>query len=374
MKRKKIGIYWMAAILGTAGLTACGAKDSASGRENRQGGVQEETVQSDGERENAGNGAADRGEQQTSEKSGRVVPVSSLTDGRKGFGETEFVDNGELIVVGLSQVGSESDWRIENTRSYRDTFTPENGYYLLFDDAQQKQENQLKAIRNFILQEVDYIVVAPIVETGWDSVLQEAKDAGIPVILADRTVDVEDEDLYTCFVGGNFVEEAENAGIWLDRYLKEQGRENETINIVTLQGTPGASAELGRTQGFQKVLEEHGNWKMLEMKVGDFTQAKGREVMEYFLETYDDIDVVISQNDNMTFGAIDAIQAAGKTCGPQGEIIMISFDAVEAAFDCMIEGTINVDFECNPLHGPRVDKVIKELEAGKTVDKIQYVE
>ncbi|MDO5344382.1 MAG: ABC transporter substrate-binding protein [Lachnospiraceae bacterium] len=283
-------------------------------------------------------------------------------------------DGDDLIVVGLSQLGSESDWRIANTESYRSTLTAENGYYLLFENGQQKQENQIKALRNFILQGVDYIVVAPIVETGWDSVLQDARDAGIPVILADRMVSVEDDDLYTCYVGGNFVKESEDAGRWLADYLRQQGREEEEINIVTLQGTLGASAELGRTEGFGNVLKEHPNWHMLEIKSGDFTQAKGQEVMEYFLETYEDIDVVISQNDNMAFGAIDAIRAAGKTCGPDGEIIIISFDAVSAAFDCMLQGTINADFECNPLHGPLVDQIIKDLEAGKSVDKIQYVE
>ena len=224
-----------------------------------------------------------------------------------------------------------------------------------------------------MLQDVDYIVVAPIVETGWDSVLQEAKNAGIPVILADRMVDA-DESLYTCYVGGNFVAEGEEAGRWLENYLKEQGRTEETINMVTLQGTPGASAAIGRTEGFANILEEHDNWNMLDMRNGEFTQAKGEEEMEDLLAAYEDIDVVVCQNDNMAFGAVDAIHAAGKTCGPKGDIIIISFDAMKAAFDYMIDGTIHADFECNPLHGPRVAEIIQELEAGKTVDKIQYVD
>ena len=321
-----------------------------------------------------GCGAAQQETENLSEQSGnsREEQYNSGVEQPDTDAQTEETD--DLIVVGLSQLGSESDWRIANTESYRSTLTAENGYYLLYDNAQQKQENQLKALRNFILQEVDYIVVAPIVETGWESVLQEARDANIPVILADRMVSVEDDSLYTCYVGGNFVQEAEDAGNWLAGYLQQQGRSEEQINIVTLQGTPGASAELGRTEGFQNIMKQHSNWNMLEIRSGDFTQAKGQEVMEYFLETYDDIDVVISQNDNMAFGAIDAIQAAGKTCGPEGDIILISFDAVSAAFDCMIGGTINADFECNPLHGPLVDQIIKDMEAGKGVDKIQYVE
>ena len=287
--------------------------------------------------------------------------------------EEEVVDS-EDIVVGYSQVGSESDWRTANTESFEQTFTEANGYFLLFEDAQQKQENQLKAIRNFILQEVDYIILDPIVETGWDAVLQEAKDAGIPVILVDRTVKVEDEDLYTCWVGSDFTREGEQAGEWLKNYLEQQGRSEEEIRIVTLQGTLDSSSQIGRTQGFQKVLNTQDNWLMLESQSGDFTQAKGREVMEYFLNTYEDIDVVISENDNMTFGAIDAIKAAGKTCGPNGNIIILSFDAVRAALVSMKNGDINADFECNPLLGPRVAEIIEQLEHGKTVDKIQYVE
>lgn len=279
----------------------------------------------------------------------------------------------ESIVVGFSQIGSESDWRIANTESYKSAFSEENGYYLVFEDAQQKQENQIKSIRNFILQEVDYIVLIPIVEAGWDMVLQEAKAAGIPVILADRFVDVDDDTLYTCWVGSNVWQEGVSAGEWLEQYLKAEGRDEETINIVTLQGTMGSSPQIGRTGGFQSVADRNSNWNILEQQSGDFTQAKGQEVMEYFLDTYDDIDVVISENDNMTLGAIDAIHEAGKTCGPDGEITILSFDATQAAFSAMLNGDIDADFECNPLLGPLVSDIIQRLEKGEEVEKFQYV-
>ena len=286
----------------------------------------------------------------------------------------EVKDNDDYIVVGFSQVGAESDWRAGNTESFRSVFTEENGYFLLYEDAQQKQENQLKAIRNFILQEVDYIILDPIVETGWDAVLQEAKDAQIPVILVDRSVEVEDEGLYTCWVGSDFEKEGRRAGEWLIDYLEEQGRSEETIQIVTLQGTPDSTAQIGRTAGFASVLKEQENWKMLESLSGDFKHAKGQVVMEYFIETYEKIDVLVSENDNMTFGAIDAIHEAGKTCGPDGEIIVISFDCVKAALEAMMRGEINADFECNPILGPRVAQIIKLLEKGEPVEKVQYVE
>ena len=188
----------------------------------------------------------------------------------------------DYIVVGYSQVGSESDYRIANTQSFMDTFTKEKGYYLLFDDAQNKQENQLKTVRSFILQEVDYIILDPVVETGWESILQEARDAGIPVILSDRSVELEDDSLYTCWVGSNFQEEGENAGKWLADYLKQQGME-DTVNIVALQGTLGSTAQIGRTKGFEAVCRQHPEWNLLESRPADFTQAKGKEVMEDFL-------------------------------------------------------------------------------------------
>ncbi len=276
------------------------------------------------------------------------------------------------IVVGYAQVGAESDWRTANTKSFQTTFTEANGYKLIFDDAQQKQENQIKAIRNFIQQEVDYIVLAPVVETGWETVLGEAKAAGIPVILSDRMIKVSDDSLYTCWVGGNFIKEGNDAVAWLDNYLKAQGRENKDINIVMLQGTIGASAEIGRTQGVEQKLALNPHYKLLEKQTGEFTQTKGQEVMESFLKAHKDIDVVIAQNDNMAFGAIDAIKAVGKV--PGKDIIIISFDAVKAAFDSMIAGDMNVSVECNPLHGPRVAEIIQKLRKGEPVDKIAYVQ
>ena len=197
------------------------------------------------------------------------------------------------ITVGFSQVGAESDWRTANSTSMKETFSEENGYTLIFDDAQQKQENQIKAIRNFIQQEVDYIVLAPVTETGWDTVLKEAKDAGIPVIIVDRMVKVSDDSLYTAWVGSNFELEGKKAAAWLKAYLEATGRGDEKINIVDIQGTIGASAQIGRTKGLEAACKENKNWTLLAKETGEFTQAKGQEVMESLLKKHgDDIDVV----------------------------------------------------------------------------------
>lgn len=295
--------------------------------------------------------------------------------GRKEEDQTETAQiEQNSIVVGFSQLGSESDWRSAYTKSIEEAFTEENGYTLVFDNGRQRQENQLKAVRNFILQEVDYILLAPVVETGWDSVLQEAKDAGIPVLVADRQVDVEDESLYTAWIGSDFKAEGTAIGEWLETYLEEQGRGEEEINIVMLQGTLGSSAEIGRTEGFEEVAARNSNWNILAEETGEFTTAKGREVMEVFLEQYPDIDVLVSQNDDMTFGALEAMEEAGRTYGTEGEITVLSFDAVSAAFDLMEEGKINADYECNPLQGPLLAELVNKLEAGQTIEKVYYVE
>lgn len=290
-------------------------------------------------------------------------------------GEEEVPEVDEnLVVVGVSQIGSESVWRTANTASIQEVFTNDRGYFLLFSNARQKQENQIKAIRRFISRQVDYIVFSPITESGWDVVLQEARDAGIPVILMDRQVDVKDETLYTAWVGSDFHGEGRRAGEWLEADLERQGRQEEEIQIVVLQGTEGATSAIGRTQGFQEVACTHANWIILEQVDAEYTTAKGREVMDHLLDKYEEIDVVISQNDDMTFGALEAMNRRGITTGVEGDVIVVSFDAVKSALKLVEQGVINVDIECNPEQGEWVEKVIQALERGEEVEKTFYIE
>lgn len=290
---------------------------------------------------------------------------------------TESSASADYIVVGFSQLGAESDWRSANTESMKTTFTGANGYKLIFEDGQQKQSNQIMAIRMFIQQEVDYIVLAPVTETGWDTVLQEAKDAGIPVIIVDRMVDVEDDSLFTCQVGSDFELESKKITEWLNQYTKVKGIAPEDIHIVNIQGNIGASAQIGRTKGLVRAADAYG-WDLLAEVPGDFTQAKGREVMESFLKQYDNINVVYCENDNEAFGAIEAIEAAGKKAGSNimdGEIMVISFDGVnQEAINYVLQDKITCIAECNPLHGPRVQAIIELLETGQVPDKFSYVD
>ena len=282
----------------------------------------------------------------------------------------------DTITVGFSQVGAESDWRTANTESMKSTFSEENGYELIFDDAQQKQENQLTAIRNFIQQEVDYILLAPVTETGWDTVLQEAKDADIPVIIVDRMVDVSDDSLYTTWIGTDSLLEGRKAAEWLNAYTTAKGIDAKDVNIVDIQGTIGSTAQIGRSKGLEEGVDNYG-WNLLAQQSGEFTQAKGQEVMESMLKQYDNINVVYCENDNEAFGAIDAIEAAGKTVGSDianGEIMVMSFDTTNAGLTDTLAGKITCDVECNPLHGPRAEELIKALEAGEEVEKLNYVD
>lgn len=306
-----------------------------------------------------------------------VMTMALLLYGSRLFTDIEeeaHITQENRIVVGVSQLGSESGWRTANTESVQQAFTQKNGYFLIFHNARQKQENQLKAIRSFISQRVDYIIFSPVVETGWETVLQEAKQAGIPVILMDRNVDVEDESLYVTCVGSDFEKEGEKAGRWLERELVQRNRSSQSVNIVILTGTEGSSSQIGRSAGFASVAARHNNWNILEEKCAEFTSTKGKEVMKTFLRRYPDIDVVVSQNDDMTFGAIEAIRESGRSTGVGGDITIISFDAARDALEMVQSGIINVDIECNPNQGEYISEVIRSLEEGREVEKKYYVE
>ncbi len=278
------------------------------------------------------------------------------------------------IVVGFSQIGAESEWRVANTESVKGELCEENGYDLIFDDARQEQENQIRAIRTFIQQDVDYIVFSPKVKTGWRTVLQEAKEAAIPVIMIDRDIEPEDKGLITAYIGSDFREEGEKAVQWLENLLYKQGRKADLIRIIDFQGTIGSSAQIGRTAALEQAITRHTNWKLVAQECGDFTRAKTYEVMGKILKQTKDIDVVYCENDGMALGAIDAMEEAGLKCNTDDGVIVISFDATKLALEYCLKGKIGLDVECNPLQGPYVDEIIKRLELGEPIERDKYVE
>lgn len=274
------------------------------------------------------------------------------------------------IVVGFSQIGAESAWRVANTDSITSEAKKRPNIELKFSDAQQKQENQIKAIRSFIAQGVDVIGFSPVVETGWEPILREAKRAGIPVILSDRAVDVKDDSLWVTFMGSDFVLEGKRAAQWLlSNYarLKNPGKSALKVNIVELQGTVGSAPANDRLSGFADVLDG-SDFKVIKSQSGDFTRSKGKEVMEAFLKAEGkNIDVLYAHNDDMAIGAIQAIEEYGLK--PGKDIIIVSVDAVRGAFEAMIEGKLNVSVECSPLLGPQFFDAVEDLMAGKDIPR-----
>ena len=286
------------------------------------------------------------------------------------------VNDKGTLTVGYVMIGSESDWRIACNRSIQETFTRENGYSLLTSDAQQKAEKQIKAVREFINQEVDYILLDPLVENGWDASLEEAREAGIPVIVFDREVASKEEDDYVAWLGSDFYLEGQRACAYLKEYLERTGYEGE-LNIVHIQGTLDSSAQIGRTRALDDALLENKTWTLLDRKEGEFTTAKGKEVMVDMLENYGDkIQVVYCENDNEAYGAISAIEEAGLKAGTSlkdGEILVLSFDSTHGGLSMTKDGEILVNTECAPLYGPLLSQLIGRIENGEEVSHIQYV-
>lgn len=292
--------------------------------------------------------------------------VSGLVAAAAAFSLAAGVAHAEdkQITLGFAQVGAESAWRTANTVSVKQA-AKDAGINLKFSDAQQKQENQIKAIRSYIAQKVDVIAFSPVVESGWEPVLQEAKRAKIPVILTDRNIDVKDQSLYVTMIGSDFMEEGRRAGKWLeDHYKSNPG----PINIVELQGTVGSAPANDRHSGLMEVIKNDPKFKIIASQSGDFTLAGGKQVMEAFAKTYGNkINVVYAHNDDMALGAIQAMEEAGMK--PGKDISVVSFDATKGGFEAMIAGKMNVDVECSPLLGPQLMSAVKDVVAGKQLPK-----
>lgn len=268
------------------------------------------------------------------------------------------------LVVGFAQTGAESAWRAANTNSMK-TEAEKRGIDLKFADGQGKQENQIRALRSFVTQGVDAIVVAPIVETGWDPVLREAKRAGIPVVVMDRNIQTEDPTLFACFVGSDFYKEGALAADWL---VKNAGGKSR---IVELQGTPGSAAANERRKAFADAIAKAPAFKLIDSQSGDFRRSGGKEVMEAFLKKHGkDIEIVYAHNDDMALGAVQAIEEAGLK--PGKDILIVSIDAIKEGVQAVVDGKINVVVECNPLFGPKIYDTIAKIKAGQPVERASY--
>jgi len=261
------------------------------------------------------------------------------------------------MVLCYPQLGAESDWRTANSASFKET-AEKNGVKLIFSDAQQKQENQISAIRSCIQQGVNVIALPPVVETGWDAVLQEVKDAGIPIIIVDRSVTA-DPSMYSSHIGSDMVIEGKRAAEEFNKAMPNGGA------VLELSGTTGSGAAVGRAKGFREALNK--NITILDSQSGNFTRAVGKPVMEAFLKKYaGQFQGVFFHNDDMAIGAVEAFKAAGIK---PGDLVMVSVDGTRGGFQLMIDGWLNADVECNPLLGPQVMDLGLKLMNGQEIVK-----
>ena len=295
-----------------------------------------------------------------------ALSACSTTEEPAATGEPGGGGGSDLITVGFAQTGSESGWRSANTESMKTAFSEENGFELIFNAADNDPAAQIAAVRGFINQGVDAIVIAPIVSDGWDDVLQEAKDAGIPVVLEDRTVSASD-DLYASWVGLDFRKEGVMAGEWAAETFGDT-----PTKMVVLEGTTGSAPANDRAEGFDEAIAGTGIEK-IDSQTGDFTRDGGKTVMEGFIQKYglDGIDLVYAHNDDMGLGAIEAIEAAGGV--PGKDITIITIDAVKDGMQALVDGKINFIVECNPLLGDLAADLVKRVLAGEEVEKAYYV-
>jgi len=280
----------------------------------------------------------------------------SDTSGGGGDGESDGGGGSDAIRVGFSQLGAESGWRTANTESVKESLSEENGFDLTFVDAQQKQENQIKALRDFIAQDVDVIAFSPVIETGWDEVLQEIKDSGIPVVLVDRTVDTTVDDPYVTWIGADFKQEGTTAGEWVAENAPD-------AKIFELQGTLGSGAQVDREEGFGEVVGD----QVIGKASGNFTRAEGKTAVEAALQAYPDMTMIFTHNDDMGLGAIEAIEAAGKV--PGTDIQIVSVDGVRDGLQALVDKKFNYVVECNPVFGDQLAELIKKVYDGEDVPK-----
>lgn len=279
----------------------------------------------------------------------------------------------EKLLLGFSQIGSESAWRTRNTQSIFEA-AEQNNIQILFDDAQQKQSNQLKAIRSFIVYQVDVIAFVPIVEDGWDNVLQEAKEANIPVIIVDRQINA-DPSLYAGFLGENGFEEGRSAGNFLVNKCSSSPKEK--INILELSGTVNSSVVINRANGFRNVIQDNPKFQIIHSEDGDFLRSRGKEITNRILEENgglyingEKIDAIYSHNDSMTLGLLEVLDSKKI---PYREVVIISIDAEQKSINALMQGKLNCVVECNPNLGPTLMNLVQDIANGKMIPRVTYM-
>ena len=283
----------------------------------------------------------------------------------------------ESFILGFSQIGAESAWRNCHTRSVQDAAAAA-GVQLLYFNAEQKQENQIKAIRSFIAYQVDVIAFVPIVSDGWEHVLNEAREAEIPILICDREINIQNETFYAGFIGTNSLKQGQSAAEFLLRKYSSYNSTESPVRIVELSGTEGSSVAINRALGFREILDRHHKetkrpkFEIIYSESGDFLRSKGYELMCSILDNLIDMEVLYSHNDSMTLGAIDAMKERG--IRPGKDIVIVTIDAEQAAIDALGRGEVNCVVECNPKQGPEILRLAAMLARGESIPRITYMD
>ena len=294
-----------------------------------------------------------------------VVLILLMVFGFTGCADKESADDSSFV-MGFSQLGRESGWRLGNTKSIQEA-AEAAGIDLIYLNAEQEYDNQISHIRRLIANQVDIIVFAPLYNTGWDNVLQEAKDAGIPVVIIDRGITVKNDDLYTAFIGSDFEKEGERAGEFLLEYYKGVSDE---IKVVELRGTENSTPALGRASGFREVIAYKDNIKIIESFDGDFMKSRGKEIMSDILAAGTEFDVIYSHNDMMTYGVIETLESHG--IRPGKDVVIITVDGEQKMIELLQAGKVNCVVECTPLFGEKVIDICAGIVNGEKVPKVIY--
>ena len=268
--------------------------------------------------------------------------------------------SGETIKVGIiNNDPNESGYRTANDKDLKATFTAENGYEASFAYSM-KNDEQITAAQKFIQDGVDYLLLSAADTAGWDSVLMDAQDAGVRVILFDRTIDA-DESLYEASIVSDMDKEGETAVNW----LADQGLEN--YNIIHLQGVMGSAAQEGRSGALQAKVDAEANWNLVTQQTAEWNAENAQQIVQSVISSGEEFNVIYAENDDMAKGAVAALDAANISHGVDKDVIVMGFDCNKWALEELLAGNWNYDGQCNPFQSSYIDEVIKTIESGGTV-------
>lgn len=271
-------------------------------------------------------------------------------------------DSGDLIKVGIiNNDPNESGYRTANDKDLQAMFTKENGYDADFAYSL-KNDEQIEAAQKYIADGVDYLLLSAADTAGWDSVLQDAKDAGIQVILFDRTIDAS-EDLYVASIVSDMAKEGETAVNWL------AGQKLDTYNIIHIQGVMGSAAQQGRTGALDDKVKAESNWNIVTQQTAEWSADNAQQIVQSVIDAGTDFNVIYAENDDMAKGAVAALDKANISHGVGKDVIVMGFDCNKYALENLLSGEWNYDGQCNPFQASYIDDIIKTLESGGTVSE-----